>query len=160
MSRESDAHDVRINSILARAAARRGYNQESITTITPLTELMATEGRAELEGGRADVLKQMLLFFYADGQHPGAVLRRVFAVAKALDESLLEGMTLTDMAQMFGETKAAQSWRIQKIFSGYQRAAGVNGFKASFQKSEAARAAYSRTQRGNTNRRGKGEKTK
>lgn len=148
----ADGHDQRINSALARVASKRGYTQESVTTRTPLDELIEAEEQSELAGDRGNVLRRVLLFFYADGMHPGAVLRRVYALAKAIDPELIGDMTCDDLALMFGETKAAQSWRIQRIFSGYQRAAGVNGFKASFQKSESARAAYSRAQRGNNNR--------
>lgn len=149
---QQEQHDVRIASLLARVAQRKGYTQESITTHTPLDDLIAAEERAEMEGGRGDTLAQMLRFFYADGMHPGCVLRRVFAVAKAIKPELVGDMSLEELALMFGETKAAQSWRIKKIFSDYQRQAGVKGFKASFQKSEAAVAAYSRAQRGNKNR--------
>lgn len=151
MKRDED-HERRIQETLAMRAARNGYSQEGVTWQTPLSDLIAAEERAEMEGGRGDVLRQMLLFFYADGLHPGAVLRRVFAVAKAIKPELIGDMSLEELALMFGETKAAQSWRIKRIFSDYQRQAGVKGFKASFQKSEAAVAAMSRAQRGNKNR--------
>ena len=153
----SKDHEERINSVLARKALKHGYRQEAVTHEAPLTELIAAEEQAAAAAGlgRGDVLKRMLQFFYADGQHPGAVVRRVFAVAKAIDPDLLGHMTLEDVGEMLGETKAAQSWRVKKIFSGYQKQAGARGFKASFQKSEDACVAMSRAQRGNKNRSGK-----
>ncbi len=158
MSTAAEKHDLRINSVLARRALRRGYSQESITTETPLTELIQAEERTAVAGEKGDVLKRMMQFFYADGQHPGAVLRRVFAVAKAIDPELLGHMNLEELGLMFGETKAAQSWRVKKIFSDYQKERGVKGFKANFQKSETACGAMSRAQRGNKNRSGKKRK--
>lgn len=150
-------HDQRITSALARAAARKGFSQASVTTHTPLDDLLEAEEAAacgELE--RSAVLNRLLDYLAADGPHPGCVLRRYYAVVKALQrEDLLCGMTLKELGMMFGETKAAQSWRIKKIFSGYLKGAGAKGFKARFQKSEAAVAAYARTQLGNTNRRGR-----
>jgi hypothetical protein len=150
-------HDHRITSALARAAARHGYQQESVTSHTPLDDLLDAEDAAQVgELERSAVLNRLLDYLAADGPHPGCVLRRYFAVVKALQrEDLLCGMTLQELGLMFGETKAAQSWRVKKIFSGYLRGAGAKGFKARFQKSETARAAYARAQLGNTNRRGK-----
>lgn len=153
----SETHDQRITSALARAAARHGFAQESVTTHTPLDDLLDAEDAAQ-DGNapRETVLNRLLDYLASDGPHPGCVLRRYFAVAKALQrEDLLCGMTLHELGLMFGETRAAQSWRVKKIFSGYLKGRGAKGFKARFQKSEAAREAYSRAQLGNTNRRGK-----
>jgi hypothetical protein len=151
---EPQGHDQRINSAIARAAARRGYQQEAITTRTPLDDLLAKEEGEDAQAQRREALSLVLLYFFADGPHPGCVLRRVYAVTKAVKPKLCLDMTLEELALMFGETKAAQQWRIDKIFNDYQRLRGVKGFKAAFQKSDEARAAYSRAQRGNHNRRG------
>lgn len=150
---EGDAHDKRINSALAIAAHKRGYQLESITTDTPLDWLIrAEEGDQDIHD---EALTKVLLYFYADGPHPGCVLRRVFAVAKAIRPDLLLNMTDAEIGQMFDETRAAQSWRRDKIFSNYQKERGVKGFKSPSQKSEGSRDAFSDAQRGNTNRRGK-----
>jgi hypothetical protein len=149
-------HARRIRASLAQVAAKHGYAAEGVTTRTPLDALLeAEEAAAGPEGERADVLKKMMHYFYADGKHPGAVLRRVFGLAKAIAPELLGDMTLAELGLMFGETRAAQQWRIKKIFSDYQKGAGAKGFKARFQKSEAASAAAARAQRGNQNRRKK-----
>lgn len=152
---EADGHDARINSALARAAAKRGYTQEAITNHTPLDDLLAKEEALDVQAERREALSGLMRFFYADGPHLGAVVRRVVAIAKAVAPELISHMTVDDLALMLGETKAATSWRIKKIFSDYQRERGVKGFKAAFQKSEKAVAAYSRAQQGNHNRRAK-----
>lgn len=156
----ADSFDREINSVLARAALKQGYSAEAVTVRTPLDDLIRGEevdGESDDEVAelRRKILRHLLRFFFADGPHPGAVVRRVYAVAKPLTPELIMHMTCEDLANMLGETKAAHSWRILKIFSDYQRARGVKGFKAAFQKSESARAKYSRAQQGNSNRRGK-----
>lgn len=148
----AESHNLRINSALAIAAARRGFSQEAVTNHTPLDALIEADERCQEQEGLGSVLQRMMLFFFADGAHPGVVLRRVYAVAKAIEPAMINHMSLEELALMFGETKAAQSWRLKRIFSDYQRHSGLKGFKARFQKSESARAAYSRAQRGNKNR--------
>ncbi len=149
------AHEKRIQETLAQAFAKRGFRHEAITTRTPLDDLLAKEEPADVQEERREALGAMMRFFFADGPHLGCVVRRVFAIGKAITPELIAHMTVEELAQMFDETKAAQSWRIKKIFSDYQRDRGVKGFKAPFQKSEESRAAFSRAQRGNTNRRAK-----
>lgn len=155
---QGDAHDKRIQETLAQAAQKRGYQLESFTSDTPLDDLIrAEEGEQEEHDEK---LAKVLLYFYADGPHPGAVLRRVFAVTKAIRPDLLLNMSDAEIGMMFGETRAAQSWRRKKIFSNYQRDRGVKGYLSPSQKSESSRGVFSAAQRGNTNRRGKSGKKK
>ena len=149
---ESSRDERRINDTLARAAQRQGYTAEAVTTHTPLDDLLQAEDGDEDQ--HREALGKVLLYFFADGPHPGAVLRRVFGVTLAIRPELILNMNRADLAMMFGETRAAQSWRIKKIFSGYQRERGVKGFKARSEKSETAVAKYTRLRRGVSNRRG------
>lgn len=150
-----EAHTRRINSVLARKALQHGYAFEGATVRTPLDELLAKDEPEDAQCERRETLQALNRFFVADGPSPGAVVRRVFAVLRAVNPELIAHMTVRELALMFDETPAAQSWRIKKIFSDYLRERGVKGFKAPFQKSEAARAAYSRAQQGNRNRSGR-----
>ena len=152
---EAAKHDRRINETLAQRFSKAGYRSEAVDSATPLSALLAKEECEEVQTERSEVIAEMLAFFCADGVHPGWVMRRVFAVLKAIKPQLLGDMSLEEMGNLFGETKAAQSWRIKKMFSDYQRGKGAKSFKAAFQKSEAARSAYSVAQQGNTNRRTK-----
>lgn len=147
--------EKRIGETLAQVYWKKGFRQEAVTTRTPLADLLAKEEAADVQEERRETLGVLLRYFFADGPHPGAVVRRLFAVAKAVAPELIVDMTVEELGLMFGETKAAQSWRIKKIFSNYQRDRGVKGFKAAFQKSEHSTAAFSRAQRGNHNRRKK-----
>jgi hypothetical protein len=79
-------------------------------------------------------------------------MRRVYALTYALRPKAILNMSMHDLGNLFGETPAAQSWRIEKIFSGYLKKNGARGFKAAGQKSEESRAVYSQAQKGNTNR--------
>jgi len=145
----------RIAETLAQRFAKQGFCHEAVDTATPLTALLGKEEGENVEDDRHEVIGAMLDFFCADGVHPGWVLRRVFAVLKAVRPQLLGDMSLEEMGNLFGETRAAQSWRIKKMFTDYQRGKGAKSFKAAFQKSEAAVGSYSRAQKGNTNRRAK-----
>jgi hypothetical protein len=151
-------HEQRINSALALAAARRGYRQDSVCTHTPLDDLIEAEEaaqRGEIEP--SVVVNRFLDFVWADGPHPGHLLRRCIAIAKGFQrDDLLRHMTLAELGMMLGETRAAQSWRVKKIFAEYRKRSGAKqAYKARFQKTEEASLKYARAQRGNTNNRGK-----
>lgn len=149
-------HEVRIERRLGIVYRREGF--EVPDNDTPLDALLAKEDNtADHEPDwlvRCEALRGLLAYFFAEGPHPGVVLRRVFAVTWALDRSLVANMTQTDMAIMFDETKASQSWRIKKIFSGYLQKWGAKGFKAPGQKTETAGRAYAAAAMGNKNRSG------
>lgn len=152
MSR-GNADEYRIDLALSRAAARAGYEPEVVMPHSPLDELLRTEAGEEEE--QREMLGLVLDYFFADGRHPGSVLRRVYAVARAIRPRLIGHMNGTELALMFGETRAAQAWRVKKIFSGYLQERGAKGFKATFQKSESSTPKYAAAARGNQNRRGK-----
>lgn len=157
--------EQRINSVLARAAARRGYTMEAATTRTPLSELIdreALDAGEDAEGvmrARLETFHRFIDFAFADGPHPGDVMRNFYAVVHVLRPDVLLNMTCDDIGALLGRTGAAHSWRVKKVCERL-KAKGVKGFKARFQKSEAASAAYSAAQRGNQNRRGLSKRPK
>ena len=156
-AREVNEHELRIERVLGVVYRREGF--EVADNRTPLDELLERENRLDGDEDAMEAARRrnqdfgrMLNYFFADGPHPGVVLRRVYAVAYALRRPLIANMTMADLGHLFGETKAAQSWRIGKIFSGYLKKAGAKGIKAPGQKTEAARGNYARAARGNDNR--------
>lgn len=152
----TEDHELRIERVLGVVYRRNGY--EIPDNRTPLDELIAAEDGDD-EELRAEVMSEsfngLLDYFFADGPHPGAVMRRVYAVAWALKPGLTGDMTQADMARMFDETRAAMSWRVKKIFEGYLASKGFRGCKAPGQKSSEACAKYAIAAQGNRNRRGK-----
>ncbi|HEX2099023.1 MAG TPA: hypothetical protein VHF69_00080 [Candidatus Synoicihabitans sp.] len=144
--------------MLARAAARRGYAMEATTNRTPLSDLLAQEADGEdaegLMRARLETFYRFIDFAFADGPHPASVMRNFFAVVHALRPDALLNMSCRDIGLLLGRTGAAHSWRVKKLFSDFLKDHDARGFKARWQKSETATAAYSAAQRGNTNRRG------
>lgn len=156
-------HERRVESALARAASR---THEAVETRTPLDELMLSEEAAEFERladehERGELLLnrfffRMLEFLYADGPHPGWVLRRLYVMARRYRPDLILHMNGTDLGLLFGETRAAQSYRMQLLFEKLQ-GAGVRGFRGAGCKSEGSREVYAASAAGNSNR-AKGKK--
>lgn len=151
-------HEERIEHVLGVVYRREGM-VEFPDNRTPLSDLLQREdGELSKDVFTQDpavmqeAFSRLLNYFFADGPHPGCVLRRVFAVAWALRPSLITHMRQTDIALMFGETKAAMSWRINQIFTGYLKAAGMRGTRVPGQKSQASISNYSAAQMGNQNR--------
>jgi hypothetical protein len=155
------AHDTVVSDVLAAAYRRLRSGHEAIDTHTPLDALMREEEGmpADERVVRAEAFRAILADFFADGPHPAKVMRRVFALTKAYAPELILNMTCQDLGNMFGETRAAVSWRINQLHNKRVKAAGANGTHVRFQKSETTRAKYRLAAKGNKNR-AKGAKAK
>lgn len=151
-----DGHEQRITSLLARKAAERGYQAEAVTGYTPLSALLASEDRDEEDErqARSEIVGMLIDFALQDGPHPAKVMKNFYALVHALRPQALPGKwTCQDFADLFGETKAAHSWRVKKLFERRLEARGARPIKARFQKTASATANYSAAQKGNHNRR-------
>lgn len=105
---------------------------------------------------------RMLDYFYEDGPHPLAVIRRVMAVAKAIRPEVLLNMSLAQIAVLSDDGKgrscdgrATVSERVKRLFEEPIRKSGMHGFKTGFQKTESANHNYSVAGQGNQNRLGR-----
>lgn len=145
-------HERRVEGALMRAAERL---HEQVVFRTPADEVMLAEeaGAFVSEEERrweimADFLSRFFDFVFAEGPHPGWVLRRLYALARIYRPDLMLRMNGTDLALLFGETRAAQSFRLKCLFDelGIVEWAGVS-------KRRAASRTFSAAQRGNRNRR-------
>lgn len=154
---QTDAHEARIASVLARKAAQLGYEAgPSVTTYTPLSALLASEEDADEDErqARSQVLGMLIDFTMQDGAHPAKVMKNFFALVHALRPQALPGKwTCQDFADLFGETKAAHSWRVKQLFGPRLEARGARPIKARFQKAASSTPNYSKAQQGNRNRR-------
>lgn len=150
----SHEHDARINSTLARVAAKRGFQQEAVTTYTPLAALLSREEGDDEEAMRIKIetFNRFIDYCMQNGPHPGAVMRNFYALVHALRPEAALNMTCKEHAMLFGQTKAAHSWRVKQIFTGYLKESGAKAFKAGFQKSEVAVESYRRQRLGKTKR--------
>ena len=152
----TDPHEARIASVLARKAHQLGYAAPSVTTYTPLSALLASEDDDEEDErqARSEILGMLIDFTLQDGPHPAKVMKNFYALVHALRPQALPGKwTCQDFADLFGETKAAHSWRVKKLFERRLETRGARPIKARFQKASSATANYSAAQKGNRNRR-------
>jgi hypothetical protein len=105
---------------------------------------------------------RMIDYFFEDGPHPLAVIRRVLAVAKAIRPEAIHNMSLAQIAVLSDDGKgrtcdgrATVSERIKRLFEEPIRKSGMRGFKTGFQKTDSANHNYSVAGQGNQNRLGK-----
>lgn len=150
-------HEDRIASVLARRARESGYDSgPSVTQHTPLAALLQGEAGDDGEDEqrlRSEVIGAFVDFVLQDGAHPAHAMKNFFAVVHALRPQALPHWTCEDFAQLFGQTKAAHSWRVKKLFGPWIEARGGRAIRARFQKSASATPNYSKAQKGNRNRR-------
>lgn len=134
------------------AAWKRLPHGEAVDLRTPDEDLMAAEDwraaiREEFGGERLETFHRMMNFLFGGGPrqaHPCEVLRRVYAVAYSLRPDLILHMGDRDLGQMFGETPAAVSWRMHRIFDGKLHVRSM--------KREGSRVSYRESAMGNSNR--------
>jgi hypothetical protein len=135
------------------AAWKRLPKNEGVDLRTPDEDLMAAEDfrdalREEFGGERVETFHRLMNFFFGGGSrraHPCEVLRRLYAVAYALRPDLILHMGDRDIGMMFGETPAAVSWRMHRIFDGKLHVRSA--------KREESRGSYREASMGNNNRR-------
>ena len=153
----SEPTEEGIQEVLRSAYSReQSHGREPVYQRTPLDEILQKEnGSGELSVQEyTPAFLMMMGYFFSEGPHPGTVMRRVFAFAKALCPDLMLNMSLHEVGLMFGETKAAAGWRIKQLINRPAQASGVHGHTLPWQKSASTVAKYASAARGNTNRRG------
>ena len=112
----------------------------------------------DAEAGEYELMQRMIgikaffRFLKARGVHPASMLKQLAAAGRACHIEPFNGMTMSEIGMMFGETKAAHSWRC-KILSREIELAGMHGTKLPGQKSKEASESYRKVRKGNKNRR-------
>lgn len=102
-------------------------------------------------------VKLVFRWILAEGFHPLKLMKRLYAVGRALGIEPFSQLTMKEQGQMFSETKAAVSWRM-KLLSGLIRLRSMAGKRLPGQKSPHSAASYSTAQQGNKNRAGHAER--
>lgn len=140
---------------------------ESDRRATPFEELDEKEEEVTAEGEEAmriwmEAHAWMLDFLFAEGPHPAAVMRRLYAWVKKFRPQSIWDMGYRQLGTLLCESHGAMEWRIGVLLDDYARAKGVNGVKAPWQRTAEACSNYSEAQQGNGNRMGgnKSAKTK
>lgn len=104
-------------------------------------------------------VRGFLRFIKRRGATPEKIMRELFAAGRAVHDPYFSGLSMTETALMFSETKAAQSWRC-KVLSGEIKLGGMNGTRLPGQKSPESSASYRASAMGNSNRASKKTKKK
>lgn len=149
-------HEEKITETLRVAWSREQLaGRAPAYTRTPLDEMVAREEGEPVEEHliRLEAFRRLLALFFADGPHPGDVMRRVYAFTKALHPELILNMSCEEIGGMFGETKAAVSYRIKQLVNRPISAHSGRSAQLPWQKSSSACAKYAARAKGNQNRR-------
>lgn len=159
--RSPEHHNRVIREALADAYRRKGHLATVVDVpLGALSYLRAGETLAQFSARNATI-GELLRFLYvarmgggeaAGNLRPERAVRMAFLLAKALHEDLILHMSLQHLGDMFGEERATWSHRGKHKLAAFLAARGALGFKACYQKSEAACAHYAAVQRGNRNR--------
>lgn len=127
--------------------------------LTPFDELAEQERRMDAESKEAALISLeahfwLLDFLFADGPHPGKVMRRLYAWVKKYRPELVWDMGYRNLGELFGESGAAMEWRVGQMIDNYAEAHGMRSVKMPWQRTAEACAAYSEVQQENSNRSG------
>jgi hypothetical protein len=94
----------------------------------------------------------LLDFLFADGPHPGTVMRRLYAWVKKYRPEAIWDMGYRQLGKLFDESGGAQEWRVGALLDDYAKAKGHKGVKMPWQRTDEACESYSQSQKGNANR--------
>lgn len=153
------AHETRVHEVLGAVYRRNGESFEAVDNRTPLDSLLAEEEQMDSQEQfiRVETFRKLLGYVFAEGPDPARSMRRLYALGKSYTPELLFNISDQEIAMIFGETRAAVSWRRDKLVTKKLEAAGARGTHVRCQKTEGARLKYAKAQMGNRNR-AKGKK--
>lgn len=147
-------------AVVARAAERIAERVADLMARTEGVEideeLLAGFLRKEMDGEihevRVITTRALLRYLWEGARNPWDALKKLLAVTRLVAKTLIRGVSQAQVAWILGETRAATRAREEK-FEDYLKSWGAkNPHFEGAQKSEAARATYSRIQKGNRNR--------
>lgn len=155
-------HDANMRQALRSHHGRTGY--------VPIVEYMPWDQLLEVEGDRGNdanteedderedrmaerraAIRGFYRYLLAEGDHPLKIMKRLYAVGNGMRIEPFCTMTMEERGLMFGEGKAAVSWRMKKL-SGEVEKSGQLGSRMPGQKTKGSTSKYSAAQIGNNNR--------
>ncbi len=144
---------VRLENVMRKVWSSGGVDERGDGHVS-LKGLLEVEGDSEWDGVRQAVFGELVRVFYEDGNGALPVVRRVYAIAKALRPSLICRMSLENMAWLCADGgRATQSARVKRVYNWLVGLWCTSGqVRASFQKSASASERYRAAQMGNQNR--------
>lgn len=153
--------DASANQALARFFDRTGGGVWSQTDLRmPFQEMLeAEEDGADEKPGEYEFRQRMVgvkaffAFLKSHGCHPANMLKQLAAAGRACHIEPFCDMTMGELGMLFGETKAAHSWRC-KLLSKEIELSGMRGSKLPGQKTKEASEVYRKIRKGNINRKG------
>lgn len=147
-------------AVVVRAAARIAERVADLMARTEGVEideeLLADFLRKEIDGEIHEVrlitTRALLRYFWEGARNPWDALKKLLAATRLVAKQLIRGCSQAQVAWILGETKAATRAREKKLEDFLKSWGAKNPHFEGAQKSEAARATYSRVQKGNRNR--------
>lgn len=124
--------------------------------------LMTTRDDLDGEAGeyewRQRIFGARLVFRWilAEGFHPLKIMKRLFAVGRAMRIAPFSELTMTEQGKMFSEERASVSWRM-KVLSGLIKLRGMRGHRLPGQKTQHASDVAREAAKGNQHRNGIGK---
>lgn len=125
--------------LLALAQGREPDVWEELDELLEADSEQAVTWKLEAQAGLAE-------FLFAEGPHPGVVMRRLYAWMKKFRPQAIWDAGFRELGMLLGESHGALEWRIGKIIDEYAAAKGLRGVKAPWQRTEEACTAYSEAQ--------------
>ena len=145
--------DACANEALTRFFDRAG-GWSQVDSRMPFQEILEAEDDGEEERAGDYEFRQRMIgvkaffrFLRTHGVHPAAMLKQLAAAGRACHEEPFAAMTMGEIGMLFGETKAAHSWRC-KILSREIELSGQRGSKLPGQKKRKPRKSIARSARG------------
>lgn len=145
----SDPRERIIEETLSALALKRGCDLRPGAAINPREALMDAEERADtLDENRlrVEAANRLLDFVFQDGPNPERAMKWLFALVRRTRSELLCGLTMNEQAKMFGETRAAVSWRVKQLGK-FQRSRGSRAYISRAEKRAGASESYRRREK-------------
>lgn len=143
-----------VHAAIARAYRRRGRTWDPLAEPTTLETMTARED--SLEQGeslvRARAVELWLRRVWGSGVSLADALKHLLTDVRAFAPELLINMSGEEIAALFGQGRASESWRVKQRVNDVLARAGFRNPQLRHQKSLAACRTYARVQRGNHNR--------
>lgn len=143
-----------VHDALAKAYRRKGRTWDPLTEPTSLDVMTSREDSMEPDESlvRARAVELWLRRIWESGVNFSDALKHLLTDVRAFAPELLLNMTGEEIAALFGQGRASESWRVKHRVNDVLARAGFRNPQLRHQKSQTACRTYARVQRGNSNR--------
>lgn len=155
MSSARDEKQLAADAALGAAMRRNPHLVSPQRALTPFEELAAREASdhpEEVTLIREEAIGTWLGWLFEGGIKPAEATKRLFVFARGFRPELILNMSGEEIADLFGQTRAAESHRSRKVIEATLRKAGAKFTDQPYQKSASTRRKCAASAKGNRNR--------